>query len=246
MRDRIHRIALEWPSYGARRIAAELHKAAVVVNRKKLQRIMREDNLLCLRKRRFVLTTDSRHVLPVYRNLAAEMTLTAVNQLWIADITYIRLEEEFVYLAVILDAWSRRVIGWCVDDTLDASLAIRALEMALESRRANGPVVHHSDRGVQYASQEYTALLEANGFVISMSRKANPWDNARCESFMKTLKSEEVNRSEYRNLADARTRLGQFIEAVYNARRLHSALGYLSPEEFERRFAEEALSTAAA
>jgi transposase InsO family protein len=210
------------------------------VNRKRVQRLMREDNLLCVRKRKFVVTTDSAHGLKVYPNLAESMILTGVDQLWIADITYIRLEEEFVYLAVILDAYSRRVIGWHLSDGLDDSLTLTALRMALAHRVVRPGLVHHSDRGVQYASGDYTDVLKANGIDISMSRKGSPWDNAACESFMKTLKSEEVYRSEYRNLVDARVRVGEFLEKVYNEKRLHSALDYRSPVQFESRLAASA------
>jgi len=234
LRDAMHRIALEWPAYGTRRMKEELAKQGWTVNRKRVQRLMREDNLLCVIRRKFVITTNSGHPLPVYPNLAPNMTLTGMNQLWIADITYIRLEDEFVYLAVILDAYSRRVIGWCLDETMADTLTLAALRMALEQRGVRPGLVHHSDRGVQYASGDYTGLLEEHGITISMSRKGNPWDNAACESFMKTLKYEEVHRTEYRNLADARSRVGQFLESIYNDRRLHSSLGYQSPAEFER------------
>ena len=195
--------------------------------------MMREDNLLCVRRRRFVVTTDSRHNLPVYPNLAAQITPTAINQLWVADITYIRLRTEFVYLAVVLDAFSRRVIGWALGRTLEAGLAVAALAMALTARKPELGLVHHSDRGVQYASHEYTRLLQENRVQISMSRKGNPYDNAACESFMKTLKYEEVYRNEYRDFAEARASIGEFLERVYNQIRLHSALGYLPPAEFE-------------
>lgn len=195
---------------------------------------MREDNLLCLRKRKFVVTTDSDHPLPVYPNLAQSMVLTGVDQLWLADITYIRLLEEFVYLAVILDAYSRRVIGWALERTLQDRLTLQALRMALARRTVTPGLVHHSDRGVQYASADYTGLLQDHGIQISMSRKGNPWDNAACESFMKTLKCEEVYRIEYRDLAHARSRIREFLEKIYNRKRLHSALGYLPPAEFER------------
>jgi len=237
LRDEIQKIALEWPSYGSRRIKRELKERGWDVNRKRVQRLMREDNLLCVRKRKFVVTTDAAHGLKVYPNLAGSMILTGVDQLWIADITYIRLEEEFVYLAVILDAYSRRVIGWHLSDGLDDSLTQTALRMALGQRVVRPGLVHHSDRGVQYASGDYTDLLKANGIDISMSRKASPWENAACESFMKTLKCEEVYRTEYRNVTDARARIGEFLEKVYNEKRLHSALDYRSPVQFESTLA---------
>ena len=233
LRDAIQKIALDWPAYGSRRIARELRAGGWEVNRKRVQRIMREDNLLCVAKRKFVVTTDSRHGQKVYPNLAESMILTGVDQLWVADITYIRLEEEFVYLAVILDAYSRRVIGWHLSAGLDDSLTLAALRMALQQRVVRPGLVHHSDRGVQYTSGDYTDELRAHGIEISMSRKGNPWDNAACESFMKTLKYEEVYRTEYRNLADARARIGEFLEKVYNEKRLHSALDYRSPVQFE-------------
>jgi transposase InsO family protein len=230
--DTMQRIALEFPSYGWPRMTEELKRRGWAVNHKRVYRLMREDNLLCLR-RKFVVTTDSAHHLPVYPNLAREMTLTGLDQLWVADITYIRLRAEFVYLAVILDAYSRRVIGWALSRTLEDTLTLRALRMALEQRRPAPGLVHHSDRGVQYASGDYTDLLRAHGIVISMSRKANPYDNAKAESFMKTLKYEEVFREDYRDLAEAHTGIGRFLEQVYNQKRLHSALGYRPPAEFE-------------
>jgi transposase InsO family protein len=234
VRDQIQRIALKWPCYGRRRIRAELKKRGFQVNHKRVSRVMREDNLLAQRWRKFVFTTDSKHGHRVYENLAAKLELSGVNQLWVADITYIRLESQFVYLAVILDAYSRRVVGWAVGPTLEASLAVEALQQALKQRRPGAGLVHHSDRGVQYACREYTDILKQHGIQISMSRKGNPYDNAACESFMKTLKFEEVYRQEYRNLRDVRASLEAFIDRVYNTRRLHSALGYRSPEEFER------------
>jgi putative transposase len=190
--DAIQRIALEFPSYGWRRVTAELERKGFAVNHKRVYRCMRQDNLLCLRRRKFVVTTDSDHGLTVYPNLARTLILTGVDQLWVADVTYIRLEAEFVYLAVILDAFSRRVVGWALDRSLETELTLEALRMALARRRAAPGLVHHSDRGVQYASRHYTQLLQEHGVQISMSRKANPWDNAACESFIKTLKYEEV------------------------------------------------------
>jgi len=234
LRDEMQKIALQWPSYGSRRITQELKARGWEVNRKRVRRLMREDNLLCVAKRKFVVTTDSAHGLKVYPNRAGSMILTGVDALWVADITYIRLEEEFVYLAVILDGYSRRVIGWHLDDGLDDCLTLTALRMALRGRTVRPGLVHHSDRGVQYASGDYTDLLKDNGIDISMSRKANPWDNAACESFMKTLKYEEVYRTEYRNMIHARTAIGEFLEKVYNEKRLHSALDYRSPVQFER------------
>jgi len=233
LRDAIQRIALEWPSYGRPRITAELRKRGWKVNPKRVYRLLREDNLLCVRKRKFVVTTDSNHGRKIYPNLAGAMVLTNVNQLWRADITYIRLREEFVFLAVILDAYSRRVIGWALGRTLEDELTLTALRMALSRRHIHPGLVHHSDRGSQYASNDYTDLLKAHQIDISMSRKGNPWDNAACESFMKTLKYEEVFRNEYRNLAEALASIREFIEKVYNQKRLHSALGYLPPAEFE-------------
>ena len=204
------------------------------MNHKRVLRLMREDNLLCLRRRSFVVTTDSRHPLPVYPNLAGQMRPGAINQLWIADITYIRLRTEFVYLAVVLDKFSRRVIGWALGRTLEAKLAVAALRMAIDQRKPAAGLVHHSDRGVQYASSEYTGLLKEHRAEISMSRRGNPYDNAACESFMKTLKYEEVYRTEYRNLPEALASIGEFIEKIYNLTRLHSALGYVPPVEFEQ------------
>jgi putative transposase len=237
LRDAIQRIALAWPSYGRPRITAELRRRGWTVNPKRVYRILREDNLLCIRKRKFVVTTDSNHGHKVYPNLARTMVLTGVDQLWVADITYIRLREEFVFLAVILDALSRRVIGWALDRTLEDKLTRAALKMALSRRNVQPGLIHHSDRGSQYASADYTDLLKQNGIGVSMSRKANPWDNAACESFMKTLKHEEVFRSEYRDLHEAHLSIREFLEKIYNEKRLHSALGYVPPVEFEAHLA---------
>jgi putative transposase len=234
LRDRLQRLALADSKCGYRRLNRELRRQGYVHNAKRVLRLMRLDNLLCVRKKRFVLTTDSDHFLPVYPNLAARLVVDGLNQLWVADITYIRLREQFLYLAVILDAYSRRVIGWQLGESLQASLAVGALEQALRERQVEAGLVHHSDRGVQYCCREYVARLEAQGILISMSRRGNPYDNARAESFMKTLKSEEVGLRQYRDIDDARQSIGVFLEQVYNGRRLHSALDYRPPAEFEQ------------
>ena len=242
LRDEVQRIALEYPCYGWRRVRRALRDCGWTVNHKRVRRIMREDNLLCVRKRKFVVTTDSHHGRQIYENLAQQMTLTGIDQLWVSDITYIRLETEFVYLAVVIDAFSRRVIGWELDRTLEDDLTLTALRMALVWRQPAPGLVHHSDRGSQYASGDYTRLLKQHGCQISMSHKASPWENARCESWMKTLKTEEVYRQEYRDLAEARASITRFIDQVYNQKRLHSALDYRSPVEFEQALAAEAES----
>lgn len=236
LRDHVQRIALEWPSYGCRRITAELHRRGVGANHKRVLRLMCEDNLLCLGKRSFIRTTDSRHTLARYPNLVPGLAVTGINQLWVADITYIRLLREFVYLAVILDAFSRRCVGWELEPYLEAELALSALRMALSERRVEPGLVHHSDQGVQYASLAYTELLKERGIRISMSRRGNAYDDAKAESFIKTLKYEEVYLFEYETMAEARCRIKQFIEEVYNQKRLHSALGYVPPAEFEQQF----------
>jgi putative transposase len=240
LRDEMQKVASDSSAYGYRRITHELQRRGFRVNHKRVLRMMREDNLLCVRRRAFVVTTDSRHNLPVYPNLARARKPAAINQLWVADITYVRLRTEFVYLAVVLDAFSRRVIGWALGRTLEAELAITALRMALIARQPAPGLVHHSDRGVQYASLAYTGMLQQHHAAISMSRKGNPYDNAACESFMKTLKQEEVYRNEYRDFHDARSRIDEFLERVYNQQRLHSALGYLPPAEFEQNRGREA------
>jgi len=233
IRDAMQKIALESAAYGYRRITVAMQRSGFDINHKRVLRMMREDNLLCVRRRRFVVTTDSRHNLPIYPNLAARTVPTAINQIWFADITYIRLRTEFIYLAVVLDAFSRRVIGWALGRTLEAELAVSALRMALSERKPEPGLIHHSDRGVQYASREYTEMLKRHQAIISMSRKGNPYDNASCESFMKTLKYEEVYRNEYGDFQEARDSIGEFLERVYNQQRLHSALGYFPPAEFE-------------
>jgi transposase InsO family protein len=235
LRDQIQRLSLATRDYGYRRITAQLRQMGFAVNHKRVARLRREDNLLCLRRAPFrPATTDSRHRFVVYPNLARNLVTTAVNQLWVADITYVRLAEAFVFLAVILDAHSRRVVGWALADHLRAELALAALAMALGNRRVvPGGLVHHSDRGVQYACAEYVARLQAAGIQPSMSRVGCPWDNAMAESFMATLKREEVDGRAYRDLADARDRIGSFLETVYNQQRLHSALAYQAPAMFE-------------
>jgi putative transposase len=236
VRSAIQQIALEHRRrYGYRRISAELRHRGMLVNHKRVARIMREDNLLAMQPKAFVVTTDSSHELEVYLNLASRMKLTGIDQLWVADITYIRLQAEFVYLAVILDAFSRKVVGWALDRTLASRLAIAALEQAITKRQPPPGVVHHSDRGVQYACEEYVAILEKQRMIPSMSRPANPYDNASCESFMKTLKREEIHANQYDDLEHLRVNIAEFIEQYYNRQRLHSALGYRSPEEFEQQ-----------
>jgi putative transposase len=235
MRDNIQRISLAHRHYGYRRIAAQLRREDHIVNAKRVLRLMREDNLLCLRVKPFVPhTTDSRHGFAVVPNLTRGLIPTGLDQIWVADITFVRLGEGFVYLAVVLDAYSRKVVGWALDDHLEARLAIQALDMAILARDpAPDSLIHHSDRGVQYACGDYSQRLEARQIAPSMSRVANPYDNAKAESFMKTLKAEEVNAKTYAAIEDARTEIGAFIEAVYNVERLHSALGYKPPAEFE-------------
>jgi putative transposase len=233
LRSQIQQIALQWPCYGYRRVRAELQRQGVDVNRKRVLRLMRADNLLCIRKKRFIRTTRSDHSLTIYPNLTSGIRLTGLNQLWVADITYIRLFTEFIFLAVILDAFSRRCIGWCLSRYINTNLTLTALRMALNKRHVSAALIHHSDQGVQYAATDYVELLRANQIRISMSRRANPYDNALAESFMKTLKYEEVHLVEYPNINEAYRRIGYFLEDVYNQKRLHSSLGYRPPCEFE-------------
>jgi putative transposase len=220
--------------YGYRRVTQELRRRGWLVNHKRVARLMSQDNLLAMQPRAWMATTNSSHELEVYMNLAARMKISGINQLWVADITYIRLAEEFVYLAVVLDAYSRKVVGWELGRSLKVSLALSALRQAIAQRQPPPGLVHHSDRGLQYCSLEYVQLLEEHGIVPSMSRPANPYDNAFCESFMRTLKREEIHANFYRDLEDLRAHIEQFIEQYYNRSRLHSALGYRSPQEFEQ------------
>jgi putative transposase len=246
VRSAIQQVALEHRRrYGSRRIAKTLRRQGMVVNRKRVVRILQEDHLLAIQPKAFVVTTDSDHELEVYLNVASRMKLTGINQLWVADITYIRLKAEFVYLAVILDGYSRKVVGWTLDRTLTTRLPLAALERAIRERQPPPGLVHHSDRGVQYASGEYVRTLRKHQLIPSMSRPANPYDNASCESFIKTLKREEIYGSEYRDLDHLRANLEEFIERYYNRCRLHSALGYHSPEEFEQAAGYEAFSVGA-
>ena len=233
VRHQIQTIALEMRSYGYRPITKELQRRGFQVNHKRVLRILRADNLLCLRRRSFVCTTDSQHPFTVYPNLAPDLELTNINQLWVSDITYIRLQREFVYLAVILDAYSRRCIGWALSRSIDARLTIAALKQALQERVIQPGLIHHSDRGVQYAAADYVNILKEHQLQISMSRKGNPYDNAIAERFMRTLKYEEVLMNDYETLAEVRASVHRFIESVYNLKRLHSSLAYLPPIEFE-------------
>lgn len=234
--SRIEEIAEEFGGYGYRRITAQLHRENMKVNHKKVLGIMRKRGLLCKPKRRYIRTTDSNHKYRIYPNLLQGYSVTTINQVWIADITYIRILTAFVYLAVILDLFSRKAIGYAISRNIDAALSLGALQMAVSNRQPPAGVIHHSDQGVQYTAYDYVDLLHTHGFQISMARKGNPYDNAVAESFMKTLKTEEVYLWEYQTLADVERRLPYFIEQVYNQKRLHSSLGYRPPDEYEEIF----------
>jgi transposase InsO family protein len=232
----IRKVLEEFAGYGFRRVTKELQKRGLKVNKKRVQRVMQEHQLQRRRKRRFVRTTDSKHGFAVYPNLVRDVAIERPDQVWAADITYVRLVRGFVYVAVLLDLFTRKAIGWALSSSLHAELAISALKKALETRTVQPGLIHHSDRGSQYASEQYVAILHEHGITISMSRKGNPYDNATLESFMKTLKTEEVYLNEYETEQEARRNIGQFIETIYNVKRLHSSLGYSSPAEFEDRF----------
>lgn len=236
LQERIEAIALDYTSDGYRRITARLHREGRIVNHKTVLKIMRRSDLLVRPLRGFVITTDSKHAFPLYPNLYRNRWPSAPNEIWAADITYIRLPLGFCYLAAILDLYSRKVIGWALDEHLEARLAVQALEMALRKRKPPSGLIHHSDRGVQYACHDYTELLKQHGCQISMSRKGNPYDNAAMESFMKTLKKEEVYQNEYRTLEEARHKIAHFLNHIYNQTRLHSRLGYVPPEQYELQY----------
>jgi putative transposase len=239
LRDSIQRVALKHRYYGYRRIAIVIEREGFQVGAKKVRRLMREDNLLAVRLRKFVVTTDSDHPFEVYPNLAQYLVLSDMNQLWVADLTYVRLRREFVYVAVVIDCWSRRSVGWAVGRSLTTSLPLVALDRAITSRQPQPGLVHHSDCGCQYASGSYVERLEAIGAVLSMSRPGRPWENGICESFIATLKREEIDARQFASLEELEQHLEEFIDQVYNRVRLHSALGYLSPEEFEARQAAQ-------
>ena len=237
--DRIETICLDFHGYGYRRVTRQLHYDGFQVNHKRVLRLMRESDLLCRIKRKWVRTTDSNHGLPIFRNLIKDRQITGINQVWLADITYIRIRHGFVYLAAILDAFSRKVIGHAISRSMDTKLVLEALNMAIANRNPCSGIIHHSDRGVQYASLDYVGKLKEHGFEVSMSGKGNPYDNATMESFFKTLKQEEVYLFEYETITDVQSRLPYFIEQVYNLKRLHSSIGYLSPVTYEEMVTQQ-------
>lgn len=242
--ESIRAIVDEFPRYGYRRVSRQLKREGVCANSKKVLEIMRKKGFLCKRRRFRVCTTNSKHGLPTYPNLAKDLRIVRLNQLWVADITYVGLLRENVYLATIMDVFSRRCIGWALSRNIDAQLCLDALAMAFDTRKGTdlNELVHHSDQGVQYASKEYTTMLERHGIRISMSRKGNPYDNAYAESLFKTIKYEEVYLTEYETFEDAHGNIKNFIEEVYNKKRLHSGIGYLPPAEFEQKILSSQLT----